>query len=189
MILLRLFIEYFKVGLFSIGGGAATVPFLYELSEKTGWFTAVELTNMIAISESTPGAFGVNMASYVGYTVSGIVGCIVATLGLIAPSIIVIIIISYFLRRFRDNKYVDAAFRGLRPASLALISVACLQITRVALLREDLYALTGSLTDLLNPLMLLMAIVLFLLIRKFKWHPLFFIAISAVAGIILKLGV
>ena len=112
MILLRLFWEFFKTGLFAVGGGMATVPFLQDISAKTGWYTSGQLADMIAVSESTPGPLGVNLATYVGYTVGsqqlggagmGVVGAIVSTLGLIFPSIVVILIIGYFLKRFRDS--------------------------------------------------------------------------------------
>ncbi len=108
-ILLRLFYEFFKTGLFSIGGGMATVPFLKEMALNTGWFTLNDLADMIAVSESTPGPIGVNTATYVGYKTAGLIGGVVATVGLIAPSIIVILIIASVLDKFRSNKYVDAA--------------------------------------------------------------------------------
>ena len=131
MILCKLFWEFCKTGLFAIGGGMATVPFLREIADKTGWFTAGQLADMIAVSESTPGPLGVNMATYVGYTVGlsqlgspwmGIVGAVTATLGLIFPSIVIVLCISFFLKRFRTSTLVDAALYGLRPASVALIS-------------------------------------------------------------------
>lgn len=117
MMLLRLFWEFFKIGLFAVGGGMATIPFLYDLSDRTGWFTYTQLADMIAISESTPGPIGVNMATYVGYEMSGVLGSISTTLGFVAPSIIIIVIVSIFLQKFRDNRYVESAFYGLRPAS------------------------------------------------------------------------
>ena len=137
MIFLRLFFEFFKTGLFSIGGGLATIPFLQDMGEATGWFTNQELTTMIAVSESTPGPMGVNMATYVGYHMGcntvlgpagGILGAVIATLGLVAPSIIVILIIARFLQKFRHSRTVEAAFQGLRPASTALIVVAGLSV-------------------------------------------------------------
>ena len=121
LVLFSLFYEFFKIGLFAIGGGLATMPFLYDMSEKTGWFTKSELTNMIAISESTPGPLGVNMATYVGFSTSGILGGIIATLGLITPAIIIIIIVSNFLNKFKDNPYVESVFRTMRPTSTGLI--------------------------------------------------------------------
>ena len=122
MLYLRLFLEYFYAGLFSVGGGLATIPFLQDMGARTGWFTSQELANMIAVSEATPGPMGVNMATYVGFTTGGPFGSVIATLGLVAPSIIVIILVSVLLHRFRDNRYVDSFFYGLRPASTALIS-------------------------------------------------------------------
>lgn len=116
MILLHLFLEFFKTGLFAIGGGMATVPFLYSMSDKTGWFTHAQLADMIAVGESTPGPIGVNMATYVGYTTAGVPGAIIATVGLVVPSVIIILLIAKVLQQFRQNKYVDAAFYGLRPA-------------------------------------------------------------------------
>ena len=110
MIYLRLFFEFFKTGLFAVGGGMATLPFLYDMADKTHWFTSSQLADMIAVSESTPGPIGVNMATYVGFTTAGFWGGLIATLALVTPSIIVIVIISYFLKSFRENKYVDAAF-------------------------------------------------------------------------------
>lgn len=128
MVLLRLFYEFFKTGLFSVGGGMATIPFLQHMGETTGWFTNGDLTTMIAVSESTPGPMGVNMATYVGFEIAGIPGAVIATLGLITPSIIVILIIAGFLQKFRHSKGVEATFSGLRPASTALIASAGLSV-------------------------------------------------------------
>ena len=126
MIYLRLFFEFFKVGLFSVGGGLATIPFLTDIGARTGWFTAADLADMLAISESTPGPIGVNMATYTGFHVGGIPGGIIATLGLIAPAIIVITVIAGFLKKFRESRVVDGVFSGLRPASTALNSLVSL---------------------------------------------------------------
>ncbi len=120
MIFLRLFFEFFKTGLFSIGGGLATIPFLQDMGEATGWFTNQELTTMIAVSESTPGPMGVNMATYVGYhhgagPAGGILGAVIATLGLVAPSIIVILIIARFLQKFRHSRTVERRLPGAAP--------------------------------------------------------------------------
>ena len=130
MILLRLYFEFAKVGLFAVGGGLATIPFLQNMGANTGWFTSTDLTTMIAVSESTPGPMGVNMATYVGFETAGLPGAVIATLGLITPSIIIIMIIAGFLQKFRQSKTVDAIFQGLRPASTALISASPKQWTR-----------------------------------------------------------
>ena len=136
MIYLRLFYEFFKTGLFAVGGGMATIPFLYNMADATGWFTRMDVDNMIAVGESTPGPIGVNMATYVGYLTGmsegglpfALLGAVVATLGLITPSIIVILIIASFLKSFRNNRYVESTFYGLRPASTGLIAAAGLSV-------------------------------------------------------------
>ena len=122
---LRLYWEFFKTGLFAIGGGMATLPFLKDIGATTGWFSQTDLMNMLAVSESTPGPVGINMATYVGYTVGGVPGAIVATIGEVTPSIIVILIVAAMLAKFRDSQYVANAFYGLRPASTGLIGAAC----------------------------------------------------------------
>lgn len=124
-----LFWEFFKTGLFALGGGLATIPFLYDLIDKYHWFTTEMLMNMIAISESTPGAMGVNMATYVGYyTTHSLLGGVITTLGLVLPSIIIICIVAQFLKKFKESKYVQNAFYGLRPAVCAMIASAGLSV-------------------------------------------------------------
>ncbi|WP_343346877.1 chromate transporter [Terrisporobacter petrolearius] len=188
MIYLQLFFEFFKTGLFAVGGGMATLPFLYDMADKTGWFTSSQLADMIAVSESTPGPIGVNMATYVGFTTAGIGGAITATLGLVIPSIIIIIIISYFLKSFRENKYVDAAFYGLRPASTGLIAAAGMTVVTITLLQMDSFKSSGKILDLFNWKSLILAIIIYLLSNNIKQtkklHPVFFIAGSAIVGII-----
>ena len=112
MLYLQLFWEFFKTGLFAVGGGLATLPFLQDMSDRTGWFTHAQLADMLAVSESTPGPIGVNMATYVGFSTGGVGGALIATLGLITPSVIVILIVAAFLKAFRDSKWVSV----LRPA-------------------------------------------------------------------------
>ena len=188
MIYIQLFYEFFKTGLFAIGGGMATLPFLYDMADKTGWFTAEQLSYMIAISESTPGPIGVNMATYVGYTTGGVIGGIIATIGLITPSIIIIIIIAFFLKSFRENKYVDAAFYGLRPASTGLIAAAGSTVVMLTLLKLDLFKQTGSIINLFDWKALVLAVIIFILTNYVKvtkkLHPVVFIAGSAIVGIV-----
>ena len=199
MIYLRLFWEFFKTGLFAVGGGMATVPFLQDISAKTGWYTSGQLADMIAVSESTPGPLGVNMATYVGYTVGsqqlggagmGVVGAIVSTLGLIFPSIVVILIIGYFLKRFRDSKIVDSALYGLRPASVALISAAGVDIVLFAILRVDSIYEIGKASLSWKAAVLALAVFAGtnLVPKLKKIHPIWFIFFSAVAGILLHMG-
>ena len=187
MILLRLFFEFFKTGLFVFGGGLAAVPFLQEISEKTGWFTIEQLMDMIAVSEATPGPIGVNMATYVGYTVAGLPGGLVATLALISPSVIIACIIARLLSKFRENPNVEAAFYGLRPASLALISAAGVAVFRLSFFHFDIWAETGFISDLFDIKALVLAALLLPIIYKCsKVHPLVFLAASSIVGILLK---
>ena len=189
MILLTLFFEFFKTGLFAVGGGMATLPFLYDMSARhPDWFITAQLADMIAVSESTPGPIGVNMATYVGFHTAGILGGLVATLGLAAPSVIIILIIARVLKQFRENTYVDAAFYGLRPCSVGLIAAAGLLVVKIALFDFDAYALSGEIADLFKLKALILAAVLLVLTRAVKatkkLHPIVFILGSAVVGVL-----
>lgn len=187
MIYLQLFWEFFKTGLFAVGGGMATLPFLYDISDKTNWFTHAQLADMIAVSESTPGPIGVNMATYVGYlTGGGALGAIVAILGLITPCVIVILIVAAFLKAFRDSKYVAGAFYGLRPASTALITAAGLAVVKISFFDTTVFSELDHILSGTKWEAVALAAVLIVLTRytpKVKnWHPIIFIAISAVIG-------
>ena len=197
MIYLQLFWEFFKTGLFAIGGGMATIPFLYDLSDQTGWFSHNDLANMIAVGESTPGPIGDNMATYVGFLtgmrdngiLTAILGAVTATLGLITPSVIVILIIAAILKSFRDNKYVNSAFYGLRPASTGLITAAGITVIMSTLV------VIGGVTEhtfALNWKGLIWGAVLWVLtnvVKKTKkFHPIVFIGFSALVGIIFQMG-
>lgn len=200
MTYIRLFIEFFQTGLFAIGGGMATIPFLYDMADKTGWFTQNDVANMVAISESTPGPIGVNMSTYIGYltgmTEGGVpgalLGAVIATLGLITPSIIVILIVAAILNSFRNNPYVDKAFYGLRPASAGLIAAAGLSILLSCLIDGNLSAESFSLAGSFNWKSLILGVILWFFITKVKktkgWHPVVFIGISAVVGIVFSMG-
>lgn len=186
MLYLRLYWEFFKTGLFAVGGGMATLPFLYSMAESTGWFSTAQLADMIAVSESTPGPIGVNMATYVGFTTGGVPGAVIASLGLLSPSVIIILIIARVLQAFRQNKTVDAAFYGLRPCSVALIAAAGLLVAKISLFRFDVFAQTGAFGDLFNWKAVALAAVLLVLTRWVKpakkLHPIFFILGSALVG-------
>lgn len=187
MILLRLFYEFAKTGLFAVGGGMATIPFLYAISEKTGWFTAADIGNMIAISESTPGAIGVNMSTYVGFHVSGIIGALIATFGLVLPSIVVIIIISKMLKKFKDSQIVKKVFYGLRPASTGLIIAAGLGVALETFFPGTKISDLSGIFASVQWERILLAAVLFFGIQKWKKHPVFYIAVAAVVGMLFKL--
>ena len=191
MIYLRLFFEFFKTGLFAVGGGMATLPFLKDIGEVTGWYTYSDLLNMLAVSESTPGPIGINMATYVGFTVAGVPGAVIATLGEVTPSVIVILIIAALLKNFRDNRYVNMAFYGLRPASVALISAAGVEIVLFALLgAKNVYEIPAAVTAGLDWLSLCKALALAALVyvgtnrvkKLKKLHPIWFIVFSVTSG-------
>ena len=190
MIYIQLFIEFFLTGLFAVGGGMATIPFLEDISTRTGWFTHAQLADMVAVSESTPGPIGVNMATYVGYLTAGIPGSIIATLGLVLPSFIIILIVAAFLKAFRKSKYVERIFYGIRPASTALIAAAGVSVLMLCIVDVSAFKLSGKIFDLVDP----KAIILFAFIWVFtnlvkktkKFHPLVFIAFSAVVGLLFK---
>ena len=184
MIYLQLFWEFLKIGLFAVGGGMATLPFLQELAVRTGWFSQDLITDMIAISESTPGPIGINMATYVGVNIAGVLGGIVATMGEVIPAVIIVILISKSLERFRSSKVVGDAFYGLRPAVTGLIAAAGIGVVKVAMFHLDLYQQTGAIMDLIDVKKIILFAAAFIGIKKLKWHPVAFIAISAVIGIV-----
>lgn len=188
-LLLTLFFEFFKTGLFAVGGGMATLPFLYDMSARhPDWFSTAQLADMVAVSESTPGPIGVNMATYVGFETGGIAGAVIATLGLVTPSIIVILIVARMLKAFRGNKTVDAVFYGLRPCSVGLIAAAGILVVKIALFRFDAFAASGVFTDVFNWKALALAAALLVLTRFIKatkkLHPVIFILASAAVGVL-----
>lgn len=184
MTFLLLFFEFFKIGLFSVGGGLATIPFLYDLASRhPEWYSSQDVADMIAISESTPGPIGVNMATYAGYQTEGILGGIIATLGLIAPAIIIIFIVAKILDAFKDNKYVKSAFYGLRPASVGLILAALYGVVKITLINLDSKTVYGF----FNYKAIILAVCLFVLQKVFKkLHPIALIGIAAVVGIVFE---
>ena len=198
MTYLRLYWEFFKTGLFAVGGGMATLPFLKDIGQATGWYTDTDLMNMLAVSESTPGPIGINMATYVGFTVGGIPGAVVATVGEVTPSIIVILLVAAILEKFRDSKLVGSAFYGLRPASTGLIGAACVTVVLQVLGQISVQAADSGLLNAFVPASnagrpfwpgFALAAVLLVLTNWVKptkkLHPIVFIAFSAVVGIAL----
>ena len=173
MIYLILAYEFFKIGLFSIGGGMATLPFLMDLTNKYDWFTVSELTNMVAISESTPGPVGINMATYAGYNAAGVLGAVVATLALTAPAWIIIIVIAKFLENFSENTNVKAAFYGIRPAVAALIGYAVWELLKIAVVSVE----NGKVdVNVINVVVCAAAFGLLQVKKLGKLHPLVWIA-------------
>ena len=191
MLLLRLFWEFFKTGLFAVGGGMATLPFLSDIAESTGWYTQAQLMDMLAVSESTPGPIGINMATYVGFTVAGIPGALIATLGEITPCVGVILIVAMVLKNFRHNRYVESAFYGLRPASSGLIAAAGIGVVTEVLIHPAMLT-AGNLSAAFDWPGIVLAAVLLVLTNWIKptqkLHPIVFIAASAVIGVALGFG-
>lgn len=184
--LLRLFYEFAKVGLFAIGGGLATLPFLYDMADTIGWFTASDVANMIAVSESTPGALGINMATYAGYITAGVPGGIVATLGLISPSILVILIIARMLGKFKDSPLVQKGLYGLRPASVALVAAAGVSVAEVTLVNLPSIEAGAWSSAVIWPAVIL-GVVIFIAQRKFpKIHTVAFIVFAGVVGAVFR---
>lgn len=179
--------EFFKTGLFAIGGGMATLPFLYDMAAKYPWFTVEQLTDMIAISEATPGPVGVNMATYAGFTTAGIIGGILATLSLVAPAIVIIVLVAKFLARFNENKNIEFAFYGLRPAVTGLIAAATFEVFKLTIVRIEPFEQTKDFLRLFNWINLAIFIAIFVVLMKTKWHPAIMIAAGAGVGVLLKL--
>ncbi|MDD5935342.1 MAG: chromate transporter [Clostridiales bacterium] len=184
MTYLILVYEFFKIGLFAIGGGSATLPFLMNLTEKYDWFTATQLTDLVAISESTPGPLGVNMATFAGYHAAGIPGAILATLSLVFPSVVIILIIAKFLENFSKNQTVQSIFYGIRPAVAGLIAVAVYELLRISLI-----VMQNGKTSLRIPVAIMCLVVLVLLQVKQlkKLHPGIWLLGAAIVGVVLRL--
>ncbi|MDO4543734.1 MAG: chromate transporter [Clostridia bacterium] len=187
MTLLLLFYEFFKTGLFSIGGGLATIPFLRQMSVQHGWMSELELANIIAIAESTPGPIGVNAATYVGYYAMGVLGAITATLALVLPSLITIILIAKALGKWANSKVVGHLFRGLRPVAIGLIAAAGYSVFKVATFFE--LDLSPFALQIHIPALIIFAVMLVSMqLKPFKkLHPLVYILIGGVAGAILQM--
>lgn len=195
MMFIYLIAEFFKTGLFAVGGGLATLPFLYEISNKYDWLDINLISDMIAVSESTPGPIGVNMATYAGFNAGsslgslwyGIAGGLVATLSLVLPSVIVCIIVYKFLEKFKESTLVDNAFKGLRPAVCGLIAAAALTVFISACLNVELFKKSGEFSKLFDIKALVLFVLFFIITRKTKFHPIFYIIPAAVIGILFKM--
>lgn len=184
---IQLFVEFFKTGLFAIGGGLATLPFLSDIADKYPWYDHAMLADMVAVSQSTPGPIGINMATYAGFSTKGVLGSIVATTALVLPSFIIILIIAHYLSKFRESKLVNAVFVGLRPAVAGLIAIAWFEIMKLSVFTFNKFLDTKNLLNIFDYKSLILFLVLFIASNKYKKHPELFLAIGALVGIIFKI--
>jgi chromate transporter len=188
MRLLYLFATFFRTGLFAVGGGLATLPFVFEIADNSGgWLTREMVGNMLAVAQTSPGAIGANLSAYVGIRYAGISGAYAAALGLIAPSIVIIIIIARMLKAFKENPIVKSLFAGFRPAAAGLLSAACFGAIALSLWNANAQSATPAWYELLRWKEALIFAVLFFLIYKFKKHPVIYIFAAGLAGVVLKL--
>ena len=172
MIYLHLILEFFKIGLFSFGGGYATIPFLYHIAQEFSWYSLEELTQMVALASITPGPVGINVATYAGYKTAGLLGAFLATISEMIPSFVLVLVVSKLLKKFSENFCVKSIIETLKPISCALL-------TSVAL---------GLLKPELNDLKALLLLAFLLLTSwKSKKDPLFYILIAALVGVVFSL--
>ncbi|MCT4564357.1 MAG: chromate transporter [Maledivibacter sp.] len=181
--LFKIYWIFFKVGLFTIGGGLAALPLLQNEALTRGWVTKGQFADMIAVSQSTPGPIGINMATYVGFNQMGTLGSVVATLGMVTPSIIIICIIAKFLRHFNENRIVQGIFVGLRPAVTGLIAAAAFSISLISMFNVDLFKSTDNIIDLFNFKALILFGVFMYATNKWKYHPIYYIAMAGLVGL------
>lgn len=186
MIYFKIYLVFFKIGLFSVGGGLATLPFLQEIVDKYGWITSEELLNMIAISESTPGPIGINTATFAGHNTAGILGGIIATFGLVTPSIIIIIIIAHYFSKFSEEKIVKSAFYGIRPAVAGLIGAAGFQVAKISLFNMEKFNIRKNIIHIFNIKRLILLGIILYISNKYKKHPIVYLISGAIIGIIFK---
>ena len=170
MIFLKLFLEFFHIGLFSYGGGYATLPFLYHLVDKYGWYTTAQLTDMIAISSVTPGPLGVNVATFAGYVSAGILGAFVATVSILLPSIIIVVMISKLLEQFKNNRFVKSVIYSIKPAGCGLLAAV----------------VVNMFLNNMSTSGVVLFLVLFIVSLKYKRDPLIYLGVSAMVGFVLS---
>ncbi|MBR2430757.1 chromate transporter [bacterium] len=169
MIYLNLFFEFFKIGLFSFGGGYATLPFLYHISNTHNWYSLDELARIAAIASITPGPIGINMATYAGLKTAGLFGSILSTIAIILPSFILIVLINKLLNKLIKSFFLDSIIETLKPIGCALLVAVAIKLLS---------------NEIKNPTSLALLFILILISWKTKKSPLFCIVISAIFGIL-----
>ena len=187
MIYWQIFTSFFFAGLFAIGGGLATIPFMYDIAARYPWLDTHTLVDILAVAQSAPGPVGVNIATYVGYHAAGVLGSVLAPLALTLPSFIIIFIISYFFIKVRNSNVFEAVSSVVRPAVVGMIAVAAWAVLQVALVTYDNYLASGNIFRLFNWKAVALFAVLFFVVKKYKKHPVFYILLAACAGILFQL--
>jgi chromate transporter len=183
MKLLFMFVTFCRIGLFAVGGGLATLPFLFEIADRSDWLSREAVGNMLAVAQSLPGAIGVNLAAYTGFRYASIPGGYLAALGLVFPSIVVITIVARMLQSFKESAIVKRLFSGFRPAAAGLLSAAGFSAIALSLYNPQA-AVWHELIRLRETVLFL---VLFILVFKFKKHPVIYIIAAGAAGVALGL--
>lgn len=173
MLYLHIIYEFLKIGFLAVGGGYATLPFLFHLGQTYNWFSAKELTQMIAVSCVTPGPVGMNVATYTGFKISGVLGSLTATAAIVIPSFVLVLVISKILKKFKDNFFVKASLYTLKPVSCAMIAAIGIKLFMNTIFNQ------GFDTSALILLLSLIALSI-----KSKKSPLFYLGFSAIVGIL-----
>lgn len=178
-------IEYFKIGCVSIGGGLTVVPFLYYFVEKYHWYSANDITQMLAVSNLTPGPIGINMATFVGLKVGGILGATLTTIAFMIPSFVIMYFVAKFLKNNNNNPCMCCVLESLRPAAVALISIVGFKILNATVLNFDKFSASQNITDLIS-IKAVVLLVLFLCAGiKLRKQPMWLIVIAIVVGILI----
>ncbi|MBQ2872060.1 chromate transporter [bacterium] len=189
MIYLLLVYEFFKVGLFSVGGGYATLPFLYHIADVYKWYSAEQLVDMLAVSSITPGPVGINVATFAGFKSAGILGSLLATSALILPSFLIVVFIAKLLNKFKENFFVNAILYSIKPAGCALIAAVGVDLFRKDVLKDissfDVY----NLSAFVDIKALILVIGLLILSLKVKKDPLIYLGIAAICGVLFNIKI
>ncbi len=185
--ILILAIEYMKIGAVAIGGGYTVIPFLYYLVDKYKWFDIAEITQMIAVSNLTPGPIGINMATFVGIKVGGILGAALTTVAFMLPSFIIICLLAKFLKRNKENKYINSVMYGLRPAAVALISIAGLKIMNTTVFHIEKFTTSHNIGDIISLKASVLLVIFGIMGLKLRKNPMILIAIAIITGLLVKI--
>ncbi len=187
MILVQIFISFFLIGLFSIGGGYAALPLIeHQVIEVHNWLSLSEFADLLTISQMTPGPIALNAATFVGTKVAGLPGAIIATLGCITPSCIIVLTLSYFYFKYKNLNSIQGILKGIRPAVVSLIASAGLSIFALAVFKNENINLFNFNIDDINIVSVIIIVVSLFFLRKFKVNPMHIIVVTGIAGIIIK---